>query len=68
MVVGRLVSVDEAQVDFEVKLRSLAQLIERSLPSSGFGKLLDTRKRYEKRVLTNGIETVRTHRIRLLTR
>ena len=43
VVVARLVSVDDAQLDFEVKLRSLARLIERSLPSSAFGKLIDIR-------------------------
>jgi hypothetical protein len=59
VVVARLVSVDEAQVDFEVKLRSLAQLIERSLPSSGFGKLVDIRNSEITGVVSSDSDTAR---------
>jgi hypothetical protein len=59
VLVARLVSVDEAQVDFEVKLRSLAQLIERSLPSSGFGKLIDIRNSEVTGVVSSDSDTAR---------
>jgi sugar diacid utilization regulator len=59
VVVGRLDSVDEAQVDFEVKLRSLAQLIERSLPSSGFGRLIDIRNSEITGVISSDSDTAR---------
>jgi hypothetical protein len=59
VVVARLDSVGEAQVDFEVKLRSLAQLIERSLPSSGFGKLIDIRNSEITAVISSDSDTAR---------
>jgi hypothetical protein len=59
VVVARLDSVGEAQVDFEVKLRSLAQLIERSLPSSGFGKLIDIRNSEITGVISSDSDTAR---------
>src|SRR5579872_596149 len=43
VIVARLTSVDDGQMDFEAKLRALGQLIERALPASGFGKLIDIR-------------------------
>jgi hypothetical protein len=59
VVVARLVAADEAQVDFEVKLRSLAQLIERSLPPSGFGKLIDIRNSEITGVISSDSDTAR---------
>jgi sugar diacid utilization regulator len=57
VLVARLTSVNESQVDFEVKLRSLARLIERSLPSSVFGKLVDIRNSEVTGVISSDSDT-----------
>jgi PucR C-terminal helix-turn-helix domain/GGDEF-like domain len=55
--VARLISMEETQVDFEVKLRSLARLVERSLPSSVFGKLVDIRNSEVTGVISSDSDT-----------
>ena len=59
VIVARLVSVDDAQVDYEAKLRSLAQLIERALPSSAFGKVVDIRASEVVGVISSSSDTAR---------
>jgi sugar diacid utilization regulator len=55
--VARLISMEETQVDFEVKLRSLARLVERALPSSVFGKLVDIRNSEVTGVISSDADT-----------
>lgn len=57
VVVARLTSVEEAEVDFEVMLRSLAKRVERSLPSSIFGKLVDIRNSEVTGVISSDADT-----------
>ncbi|HKB62596.1 MAG TPA: helix-turn-helix domain-containing protein [Burkholderiales bacterium] len=59
VIVARVISVDGTQVDFEVKLRSLARLIEQSLPASAFGKLVDIRNSEVTGVISSDSDTAR---------